>query len=172
MILEKFLMYFHYITIISPRKRGWLFSKTNLNQSPSPKDALYQVWLKWAQMFLDIFPLEKGVVLLLKKLKCPLTNWLRMLCVQFDWNWISGLSGSGEDENMKSLQTSWQSTETLTLAYSSGELKWTISNGRISKPCVDRNLGWNRIRSITRAMLVAKQRVGLPFDLSSIYSIR
>ena len=26
--------------------------------------------------------------------------------------------------------------------------------------------------SITRAMLVAKQRVGLPFDLSSIYSIR
>ena len=128
MILEKFLMYFHYITIISPRKRGWLISKTNLNQSPSPKDALYQVWLKWAQMFLDIFPLEKGVVLLLKKLKCPLTNWPRMLCVQFDWNWISGLSGSGEDENMKSLQTDWQATdnrpsEKLTSAFSSSELK-------------------------------------------------
>ena len=27
-------------------------------------------------------------------------------------------------------------------------------------------------RKVTRAMLVAKQRVGLPFDLSSIYSIR
>ena len=30
---------------------------------------------------------------------------------------------------------------------------------------------WQILRQ-TRAMLVAKQRVGLPFDLSSIYSIR
>ena len=53
----------------------------------------------------------------------------RMLCAKFGWNWPSG---SGEDENVKSLQTDGQTdrqtmderwSEKLTWAFSSGELK-------------------------------------------------
>ena len=46
-------VHFHYFIIISPLKRAGPFSGTNLNplKSPSPKDALCQVWLKLAQWF-------------------------------------------------------------------------------------------------------------------------
>ena len=41
-------MYFRYFVIFSPWKRAWPFIWTN---SPSPKDALCQVWLKLTQGF-------------------------------------------------------------------------------------------------------------------------
>ena len=55
MVLEKkiFLissMYFPYFVIISPWKRAWALHLNKL-ESPSPKDALCQVWLKSAHWF-------------------------------------------------------------------------------------------------------------------------
>ena len=41
-------IYFHYFVIISPWKRGGGFH-LNKFESPSPKDALCQVWLELAQ---------------------------------------------------------------------------------------------------------------------------
>ena len=78
-------MYFHYFVIISPWKRAGAHHMNKLD-SPSPKDALCQVWLKLAQWFwrrrifnfVNIFsqfhnyiPLEKGGTLLLNKLESP-----------------------------------------------------------------------------------------------------
>ena len=73
-------MYFHHFVILSPWKRAGL-------ESPSPKDALCQVWLKldqwfWRRRFFNFrqcvslfhnyLPLEKGGALLLNKLESPL----------------------------------------------------------------------------------------------------
>ena len=53
-VLEKkifnFNMFFYYFVIISPWKRGGALHLNKL-ESPSPKDALCQVWLKLAQWF-------------------------------------------------------------------------------------------------------------------------
>ena len=111
-------------------------------ESPSPKDALCQVWLKLAQWFwrteffnfVNIFslfpnylPLKKGGALQLKKLN-PLHPGI--LCAKFGRNWPSGFGEEGE--NVKSLQTDRQTdrqttddrwSEKLTWAFSSGELK-------------------------------------------------
>ena len=102
------LMYFHYYIIISPWKRG---GGLHLNkfESPSPKDALCQVWLKLAQWFLrrrflnfvnvfpllhNYLPLGKVRALYLKKLESPS---LRDALFQ-GWNWPSG---SGEEESWR-----------------------------------------------------------------------
>ena len=76
-------MYFCYLVIILLGKgQGPLFEKI---ESPSPKDGLYQVWLKLAQWFwrrffnfVNVFllfgnnlPLEKGGALHLNKLESP-----------------------------------------------------------------------------------------------------
>ena len=74
----KFCQCIFSISWLSPLTKGW---------GPSPKDDLYQVWLKLAQcfgrgrkllnyvnvfsLFLNYFPLEKGMVLHLNKLKSP-----------------------------------------------------------------------------------------------------
>ena len=44
-------MYFCYFVLIPPWKGVWPFICTNLNESPSPKNAMCQVWLKLAQWF-------------------------------------------------------------------------------------------------------------------------
>ena len=77
-------------------------------ESPSPKDALCQVWLKLAQwfwrrrfynlvnvfsLFRNYLPLELGGALHLNKLESP--SPIRMLCAKFGWNWPSG---SGEED--------------------------------------------------------------------------
>ena len=87
---EDFLMssiYFCYFVIISPWKRVGPFIWTNLN--PSPKNALFQVWLKLAQwfwrrrifnvvniflLFCNYLPLEKDRALHLNKLESPSTK--------------------------------------------------------------------------------------------------
>ena len=75
----------------------------NKLESPSPKDALCQVWLNMAQwfwrrrflnfvnvftLFRNYLPLEKGGALHLNKVKSPSPKW--MLCAKFGWNWPSG----------------------------------------------------------------------------------
>ena len=76
-------MYYRYFIIISPWKKAGPFIWTN--ESPSPKDALYQVWMKWAQwfwtrrffnfvnvlLFLNYLPLEKDRAHHLNKLESP-----------------------------------------------------------------------------------------------------
>ena len=85
---EDFLIsskYFHHFVIISPWKRAGAHH-LNKFESPSPKDALCQVWLKLAQwfwrrrffnfvnvfsLFCNYLPLEKGGALHLYKLEFP-----------------------------------------------------------------------------------------------------
>ena len=77
-------MYFHHFVIISPWKRTGPFISSY--ESPSLKDVLYQVWLKFAQwfwrrkilnfvnvfsLFSNYLPLEKGRALHLNKLEYP-----------------------------------------------------------------------------------------------------
>ena len=98
-------MYFRYFVIISPWKRAGHFIWKKL-ESPWPKDALCQVWLKlvqwfWRRRFLNFvnvfslfrnyLPLEKGGPFICSNLN-PLQP--RMLCAKSGWNW---LSGSGEE---------------------------------------------------------------------------
>ena len=82
----------------------------NKPESPSPKNALCQVWLKSAQwfwrrryfnfvnifsLFRNYFPLEKGGALHLNKLEFPLPK--DALCQVWYW-----LSGSGEEDFLNS----------------------------------------------------------------------
>ena len=121
-VLEKFakvsIMYFYYFAIISTlRRAGPSFEKKN--ESSSPKDALYQVWLKMAQWFwsgrflkvLNVFllfpnylPFEKDVALHLNKLKSSSPSdtlcqvwlklaqwfWRRWKCEKFTDRWTDG----------------------------------------------------------------------------------
>ena len=110
-------MYFHYFVIISPWKRAGPFNLNKL-ESPSPKDALCQVWLKLAQWswrrrffnFVNVFSLFRNYLPLVKGGPFIWTNLNplhpRMLCAKFGWNWPSG--SGGEDENVKSLQADRQ----------------------------------------------------------------
>ena len=73
----------------------------NILESPLPKRALCQVWLKLDQWclrrflnFINVFspfrnylPLEIGVVLYFDELESPSHE---MLCAKFGWNWPSG----------------------------------------------------------------------------------
>ena len=77
-----FKMYFHYFVIILPLEKEMALHLKKL-ESPSPQDALFQVWLKLAQwfwrrtflnfmnvylLFRNYLPLEKGMALYLNKL--------------------------------------------------------------------------------------------------------
>ena len=90
----------------------------NKFESPLPKDALCEVWLKLAQwfwrrrffnfvnvflLFRNYLPLEKGGSFICSNLS-PLHP--RMHCAKFGRNWPSGFGE--EDENAKSLQTDRQ----------------------------------------------------------------
>ena len=99
-----FLLFLNYLFL---EKGGALI--LNKLETPSPKDALCQVWLKLAQVvqekkifnlnFVNVFslfrnylPLEKGGPFFWTKLNPlhPRTIWAK-----FGWNW---LSGSGEED--------------------------------------------------------------------------
>ena len=96
-------MYFGYFRIISPWKRAGPLHLNKL-ESPSPKDALCQVWLKlalwfWRRRFFNFvnvlllfrnyLPLEKGRALHLNKLEFPSPKdalcqvWLKLA----QWFW-------------------------------------------------------------------------------------
>ena len=96
-------MYLSYFVIISPWEKGGALHLNKL-ESPSPKDALCQVWLKLAQLFwrrrffkfVKVFsqfrnylPLEKDGALHLSKLESPSPNnalyqdWLKLA----QWFW-------------------------------------------------------------------------------------
>ena len=134
-------MYFCYFINISPWKGRALH--LNKRETPSPKGALCQVWLKLAHAvvlerkiflissmyfcyFVIISPWKRAGPLIWTKLN-PLHS--RMLCA-FGLNWPSG--SWEEVENRKSLQTDRRTdrqttedrrSEKLTWAFSSGELK-------------------------------------------------
>ena len=116
-------------------------------ESPLPKDALCQVWLKLAQWFwrrrfflilsmyyqyiVIISPWKRAVPFIWTNLN-PLHP--RMICAKFGWNWPSG--SWEEVENRESLQMDRQTdrpttddrwSAKLTWAFSSGELKSHIS---------------------------------------------
>ena len=112
--------FFNFVNVFS-LFRNYLFLEEggalhwNKLESPSPKDALCQVWMKLAQwfwrrrffsvvnvfsLFRNYLPLEKSGALHLNKLECPLPK--DALCQV----WLKWPGGSGEeDENVKSLQT-------------------------------------------------------------------
>ena len=106
-ILERKILstFFRYFIIISP---------LNNHKSPSPKDALCQVWLKLVELFWRRFlnfvkeisvvrnylPFKKRLVPFIQTNFIPL--YRRMLGTYFGWHWPSG---SGEEENVKSLKT-------------------------------------------------------------------
>mgnify|MGYP003692227413 CR=1 FL=1 len=108
---------FYIFYIISLWKRAGPLHLNKL-ESPSPKDALCQIWLYLAQWFwrrrffnfVNVFllfrnynPLERAGPFIWTNLQ-PLNP--RMLCAKFGGNWLSG-SGE-EDEIVKSLQTDGQ----------------------------------------------------------------
>ena len=91
------IIYWLFCTYL-PLEKGGAHHLNKLD-SPSPKDALCQVWLKLAQwfwrrrffnfvnvlmLFHNYVPLEKGMVLHLINLK---TLHPRMLCTRFGWKW-------------------------------------------------------------------------------------
>ena len=103
-------MYFRYLPF--EESRALRLKKT---ESPSPKNALRHVWLKFAQwfwrrrylnfvnvfaLFRNYLPFEKGGALHLNNIETPLPT--DALCQVWS-NWPSG-SGE-EDENVKILQT-------------------------------------------------------------------
>ena len=111
----------------------------NKLESPSPKDALCQVWLKLAlwdlrkrylfianvfSLFRNYFPLKRAWPFIWKKF-----NLLhpRMLCANFGWNLPSG-SGE-EDKNVKSLQ---RRQRTMNKLYSE-MLNWTFGSGELKR---------------------------------------
>ena len=130
----------------------------NKFEYPSPKDALCQVWLNLIQRFLRrrflkfvnvillfhcYLPLERGVALHLNKLESLHPG---MLCAKFCWNWPFG---SGEEENMKSLQRLWRQqtadilwSEKLTWAFGSGELKMIPDSRKNSSSKFNKNIKW------------------------------
>ena len=96
-------IYFRYFVVISPWKRGGGLHLNKL-ESPSPKDALWQVWLKFAQwfwrrifinfvnvfsLFRNYLPLEKDMALFYNKLESPSPKdalyqvWLKLA----QWFW-------------------------------------------------------------------------------------
>ena len=91
-------MYFRYFCNNLPLEMGWVLHLNKLD-SPSPKDALWQVWLKMAKwlwrrrflnfvnvfsLFCNYLPLEKGGALHLNKFESPLSKdafcevWLKL----------------------------------------------------------------------------------------------
>ena len=102
---------------------------------PSPKDAVWQVWLKlakwfWRRRFLNFvnafslfhndLPLEEGLILLLKKLKFPLCQvWLKLV----HWFWRRWWKC---EKFMTMTNKLW--SEKLTWTFGSGELNSSILN--------------------------------------------
>ena len=96
--------------------------KRGLVPVPLPKDALCQVWLNWPsgsgeEIFLisSMYYRYFAIISLWKRTWPFIWTNLnplhpRMLCAKFGWNWPNG---SGEYENVKSLQTDDRQSEKL-----------------------------------------------------------
>ena len=144
--------YFNFVNVFSlfrsylPLEKGGALHLNKL-ESPSPKNALCQVWLKLAQwfwrrrffnfvnvfsLFWNYLPLEKGRALHLINLN-PLHS--RILCAKFGWNWLSGF---WEVENRTSLQTDSRKdrlTDRQTTDDKwSKKLTWAFSSGWAKNP--------------------------------------
>ena len=92
----------------------------NKIESPSPKDAFYQVWLKLAQWnFVYVFLLFRYYHLSFRAWPFIFTNlnplYPMILCAKFGWNWPTG-SGRRElkCEKLKTPTTTTISTTTMT----------------------------------------------------------
>ena len=140
--------FFNFENVISRFRNYLAFEKggaLHLNKlvSPSHKDALCQVWLKFTQQFwrrrflnfvhvfsqfLNYLPLGRVGSFFWTNLN-PLHP--RMLCVKFGWNWPSG---SEEDENVKSLRQRQQQQRRLTTdKFWSEKLTWAFGSGELNK---------------------------------------
>ena len=109
-IFNKILLFRYYL----PLEKGMAFYLNKL-ESPLPKDALCQVWLKlvkwfWSRRFFNIFNNYYIFAIISPGKRASPFIWrilnplhARMLCAKFGWNYPSG-SGK-EVENVKSLQT-------------------------------------------------------------------
>ena len=110
-----------------------MFLHLNKLESPSPKDALCHVWLKFAQwfwrrrfcnfvneflLFGNYLHLKKGEALHLLKNLNPLH--LRMLCAKFGWKMgkVNSQTDRQTADNRRSEKHTW--------AFSSGEIKITV----------------------------------------------
>ena len=112
---NEFINVFPLLHYYLPLEKGVALHLNKL-ESPSPKYALCQVWLTLAQwftrFFLDffiVFSLFRYYLLWKRGWPFIWTNlnslYPRMLFAKFGWNWTSG---SGENENVKSLQRDGQ----------------------------------------------------------------
>ena len=114
-------------------------------ESPQNKEALCQVWLKFAlwfwrkrflnfinvfSLFVIISPWKRVGPFILKNLN-PLHQ--RMLCAKFGWNWPNG--SLEEDENVKSLrqQIQWQQRRWKTDKFWSEKISWAFSSGELKR---------------------------------------
>ena len=122
------LITFRQHILISNKKKARPFIWTNLN----PFHLRMFVWnsggenfVKVVWLFLYYVPLEKGGFFIWTKLNLICQRMFK-ICNKFDWKWPSG---SGEEENAKSLQQQQQRTtdklwsEKLNWAFRLGELK-------------------------------------------------
>ena len=135
--------FLHFVNVISlfcnylPLEKSGPLHLNKL-ESPLPKDALCQVWLKLAKWFwrriffnsVNVFslfhnniPLEKGGALFWNKFESPHP---RMLCAKFGWNWPSG--SVKEDENVKSLR---QQRRRTTDKFWSEKLTWDFGSDKL-----------------------------------------
>ena len=97
-VLEKIFFNFVYVFLIFcnylPLEKGVVLHLNNL-ESPSPKDAVCQVWLKLAQWFwrkiylnfVNIFSLFRNYLPLEQRVALHLNKQARMLCAKFGWFW-------------------------------------------------------------------------------------
>ena len=105
-IFSNLSMYFRYLVIFSPWKRVWPFILINLNPlhlrvlfvkfrwnwpSNSGEEG-FQILSMYLHYYLIISPLKNAWPLIWTNLN---PHHLRMLCVKFGWNW---LSGSGDED--------------------------------------------------------------------------
>ena len=135
-----FVDVFYYFVIISPWERVWSFIFHKL-EFLSPKDALWQVWLKLTQWFLrrrflnfvnvfhyfiitSISPLKRAWPFIWTNFK---SLHPRMLCAKLSWNWSASRE---KDENMKRLQTDGQ-TDRRTDNRRPKKLTWALSSVEI-----------------------------------------
>ena len=138
---------FNFVNVFSlfrnylPLEKGGALHLKKL-ESPSPKDALCQVWLKLAQwfcrrrffnfvnvfsLFRNYLPLEKGGALHLNKLESPSPKdalcQVGLKLAQWFWRrrWKCEKFTDGRTDR-QTTDDRW--SEKLTWAFSSGELKW------------------------------------------------
>ena len=149
-------IFFNFVNVLSlfrnyfPLEKGRALNLNKL-ESPSPNDALCQVWLKLAQWFwrrsffnfINLFLLFSNYLPLKKAGSFFWTNLNplhpRMLCAKFGWNW---LSGSGEEvenkytDRPKDGRTDGRTNRQMTDDRRSEKLTWGFSSGELNEHCI------------------------------------